>query len=387
MRGSRDLPNGGPLCPEGIFFAPNTTYRQWVLNIDTLNTGVAEFTTPPSGQNFDMPFIIMGPNTGSDSDSDGLFDVAEFILGTQLNSADSDGDGINDLAEVQNGLDPLNGRLFPTGIVASLPLQGDAKEVVVKGSTLNAEGRIAYVATGAFGLAIVDAMDFKFPIVLSQLDLAGDATDVDVDPRLNIAAVATAASGLAIVDVTDPSNPQLIRTIAGNATQVEVFEGVAYTNQGSDLRAYDLLTGERLQSLALNGGNITGIAREGSVFYTMDDSRVLRTVDLSTGLMVAQGTLTMPAGGGKLFVGNGIATWRRRSRSRPDSPRPTVSDPHDLVLLSGVDNNSIAGRAVGLANGGGLLVSVGYPGGWSGTRSLDVSNVTDPANTGSLCRS
>ena len=147
---------------------------------------------------------------------------------------------------------------------------------MVKGSTLNAEGRIAYVATGAFGLAIVDAMDFKFPIVLSQLDLAGDATDVDVDPRLNIAAVATAASGLAIVDVTDPSNPQLIRTIAGHATQVEVFEGVAYTNQGSDLRAYDLLTGERLQSLALNGGNITGIAREGSVFYTMDDSRILR---------------------------------------------------------------------------------------------------------------
>ena len=39
MRGSRDLPTGGPLCPDGFVFAANTTYRQWVLNIDTLETG------------------------------------------------------------------------------------------------------------------------------------------------------------------------------------------------------------------------------------------------------------------------------------------------------------------------------------------------------------
>ena len=390
MRGSRDLASGGPLCPDGIFFAPNTTYRQWVLNIDTLETGVSEFTTPPSGQNFDMPFIIMGSNTGPDSDSDGLFDQAEFILGTKPGSADSDGDGINDLAEIQNGLDPLSGLSFPTGIVASLPLQGDAQEVVVKGSTLNAEGRIAYVATGAFGLAIVDATDFKVPIVRSQLDLAGDATDVDVDPRLNIAAVATGASGLVIVDVANPSSPQLVRTIAGNTTQIEVFEGVAYVNQGGDLRAYDLLTGERQQSLPLNGGNITGIAREGSTLYTMDSARILRAVDLSTGLMVAQGTLTMPAGGGKLFVGNGIAYVATELSFTGGFATADVTNPNSLVLLSDVDNTSIAGKAVA-ANGSGLLVSVGNPGGAIGTRSLDVSNVTDPANTGgfqgtSVCR-
>ena len=224
-------------------------------------------------------------------------------------------------------------------------------------------------------------MDFKSPIVLSQLDLPGDATDVDVDPRLNIAAVAAAAGGLAIVDVTDPSSPQLLRTLASNATQVEVFEGVAYANHGSDLRSYDLLTGERLQSLPLSGGNITGIAREGSLLYTIDDSRILRAVDLSTGLMVARGTLTMPVGGGKLFVGNGIAYVSAELVFTAGFATANVTNPNGLVLLSDVDNNSIAGKAVA-ANGSGLLVSVGNPGNAIGTRALDVSNVIDPADTG-----
>ena len=67
--------------------------------------------------------------------------------------------------------------------------------------------------------------------------------------------------------------------------------------------AYDLATGNLLQTLATGGGNFTGLAGEGLFLYTMDANRVLHAIDLSDGDMVPRGALTMPAGGGKLFVG------------------------------------------------------------------------------------
>src|SRR5262249_46384567 len=110
-----------------------------------------------------------------DRDNDGLVDEAELAVGTSLVLPDTDGDGINDFAEVQQGLNPLDNRDFPSGIVASLPLQGQAKEVVVVGSTLAPQGQTAYVATGSYGLAIVNAPQFQKPVVLGQIDLPGDA--------------------------------------------------------------------------------------------------------------------------------------------------------------------------------------------------------------------
>lgn len=43
-----------------------------------------------------------------DSDSDGLNDSEEVLLGADLHSSDSDGDGFSDLAEVLSGYDPLS---------------------------------------------------------------------------------------------------------------------------------------------------------------------------------------------------------------------------------------------------------------------------------------
>ena len=59
-----------------------------------------------------------------------------------------------------------------------------------EGSTTNSQQQIAYVALGSRGLAIVDASQFQMPILLGQLDLPGDATDVAVDSSLGVAAVA-----------------------------------------------------------------------------------------------------------------------------------------------------------------------------------------------------
>jgi hypothetical protein len=72
-------------------------------------------------------------------------------------------------------LERFGTRPFATGVVGSVPLQGEAKEVVVAGSALNAQQQTAYVATGSAGLASVDTSQFTNPIVMAQLDfLVGD---------------------------------------------------------------------------------------------------------------------------------------------------------------------------------------------------------------------
>ncbi len=110
--------------------------------------------------------------------------------------------GLSDLAEIQQGLVPLSRRGFRTGLIASLPLPGEAREVVIEGLSqpavgietltrpagalsrptgegpLNAEQQTAYLALGARGLGIVNVSQFKMPILLGQLELPGDATNV-----------------------------------------------------------------------------------------------------------------------------------------------------------------------------------------------------------------
>lgn len=47
------------------------------------------------------------PGDTTDSDSDGLTDSQEIVLGTNPNNADTDGDGVNDYLEVLRGRNPL----------------------------------------------------------------------------------------------------------------------------------------------------------------------------------------------------------------------------------------------------------------------------------------
>jgi hypothetical protein len=241
---------------------------------------------------------------GPDSDEDGIPDFGEYVIGTTITDQDSDHDGVRDADELAQGLDPLDNRGFPIGVIASLPLQGPARRVVAVGSTLDPQGQTAYVATGGYGLAIVNASQFQKPIVLGQIDLPGDATDVSVDPNLRVAAVATNAGGLQFVDVSDPTSPKLLRTVNVTASQVEVVNGIAYATVGTTLQAFDVLTGENRQTLLLSGSTLIGLAREGTMLYTLDSNRRLQAIDIGGFLMVAHGSLTLPAGAD---VGDAIA--------------------------------------------------------------------------------
>ncbi len=335
---------------------------------------------------YDFPRFILRP-VGKllDFDNDNLVDIAELVIGTDANNPDTDNDGIKDGAEVEQGLDPLDDRGFPTGIISSLPLMGEAKEVVIQGSILQAEGQTAYIATGSHGLAIVDSTQFNNPIVLGQLDLPGINVDVAVESRLQMAVLAGSTGGLHFVDVSDPMLPTLIKTISINANLVVVLEGVAYVAVGSQLRSYDMATGDRLQTLILDGVDLTGLACEGLTLYSMDTNRILRAIDISGLEMIELGSVQMPDGGGRLFVGNGIAYAAATNNNRGGFATADVSIPDNIVILSGSDVPSgfVAPRTHIVANGSGIGILVGRPT-FGNINAFDLMDLSDQENTDSL---
>ncbi|MCA9048818.1 MAG: Ig-like domain-containing protein, partial [Planctomycetaceae bacterium] len=192
QRGVTDL--NGSLAT--LVLAPDATYRLSLLDLKTLKSGHYEFQTPASGSLFRIPTIQVRESSSSDVDQDGLGLDAELILGTFPDNADSDNDGIPDGAEVAQGLDPLGGRAFPTGVIASLPLLGEAREVILQADLQNGNGQLAWLATGSHGMAVVDATQFNNPIVLGQLELPGETTDIAVDSIRQRAVVAAGDAGL-----------------------------------------------------------------------------------------------------------------------------------------------------------------------------------------------
>ena len=268
---------------------------------------------------------------------------------------------------------------FPTGIISSLPLLGEAKGVVVEGSTTNSQTQTAYVATGSYGLAVVNASQFNNPIILGQLDLPGDATDVAVDSNLQIAAVATNNGGLQLVDVSDPMLPVLKQTININASQVEVVDGIAYATVGTSLRAVDLLSGEQIQQVTLpSSGTVTGLARDGSYLYGfISGPDIFFTVDISNSAAVTlkgQLTVSIASTDVGVFAGNGVASLAGSGLSTID-----ISDPANPILISSADNFFTARNVVLNGSGLGLVSQEGL--------GVGLYSLSDPQNTNNFITS
>jgi hypothetical protein len=370
-----------------LFLPPKQAYHIAIFDPVTGLIAHGYGITPPSGGDINLAGdLVFGPSTAPDSDGDGLPNDVEFAIGTSPKKIDSNGNGIDDFTEIiQNHTNPLAARLFPTGAIASLTLGGVAKAITLQGSTTNPQGQTAYVATGSSGLAIVDATQFTKPILLGQIHLPGDNHDVAVDPAAQIAAVAAGNGGLHLVDVSNPMQPALLQTVplAAGATAVTVLGGLAYVASGPNLVSIDTATGEVIQTLNLGGANLTSLTREGTRLFTLDANQTLRAVDVNDGLMTARGSVTVPAGGGKLFVGNGIVYVGAGFSGAEGFATVDVSDPDHLVVLSGVQLASIGGQMV-VANGSGLAVAIGSPALFAlgNVPLLDVVDVSNPANTG-----
>ena len=174
----------------------------------------------------------------------------------------------------------------------------------------------------------------------------------------------------------------LVHDVLIDATVVQVFAGIAYANDGSNLDAVDLATGDVLQTIYLGGAAITGLALDGSTLYTMDASDRLTVIDISTQATGQVGSVVLPKGGGSLFVANGVAYVPTNDVYSGGYLTVDVSNPSAPALIQTSQNIGIESGAIAL-NGSGLGVAVGKDGGGPvGVVGVDVVNTSDPTNTG-----
>ena len=221
-----------------------------------------------------------------------------------------------------------------------------------------------------------------------QIALTGNSVAVAYDPVNLEAAVASGAGGLNLVDVSDSSNPKLIMNVSlpFGTQAVEAYDGLFYVASGRFVITVDPVTGEIIQSLDTGGTTITGLSRDGSMLYTMDAAKRLTIVDASNFLMVKRGSVTLPEGGGSLFVSNGTAYAAAATRfaggyvtanvSNPDAPTSYPVDP----AYAAPPIPSLPSAGIGL-NGSGLGVLVGIPPRSATGPALELLNTSDPTST------
>jgi hypothetical protein len=379
---------GGKIMPGAStsdFLPPDRSYLLYMYQPSTNMSKVFSGETGASGAATNAGWLALDTIGGVDSNGDGIPDAGKIAIGLNPYTSDPDPLGISATAALDLGLDPLGEDGVVSGDVAALPLSGEAQQVVLSGATGNMPEQVAYVATGSYGLAIVDASQFTKPTVLGQLQLPGKATSVSVDPNLSIAAVADGSGGLDLVDVSSPAQPKLLQTISVNASQVVAVEGIAYAAVGNQLKSYDMLTGEVAQTLSLGGGTISGLVRDGSFLYTIDNNNTLRVIDISQPLMVARGGVALPQGGGGLVVGGGVAYVAATSYIYGGYETVDVSNPDNPTLIAGTSSTqtTAAPNPVLAVNGSGtaLVANGAFRG---ATAGVQVYNSSDPTKTGNF---
>ncbi|MBX9579612.1 MAG: Ig-like domain-containing protein [Gemmataceae bacterium] len=366
----------------------HTAFTASIFDATQAASATVAFRTGAPGSTLYLDEICVDQVDPDDMDGDGIGSTGERAIGTSASAADTDGDGLDDLAEVRQGLDPLGGRGFPTGVIASLALRGEARSLEVVGSAAIATRQITYVATGSHGLAVVDASNFQNPAVLGQLDLPGDAADVAVDPVTNVAVVAAGDGGLHFVDVSDPMLPRLTRTARVVATQVEIIDGLAFAAASGRLYAYDPQSGELMTVTSVGDtAAVNGMGHEGDALFTLDATRTLRAFTRSGLGLTPRGPLVLPQGAGPVHVSNGVAyiavggTFVQGGFVTVD-----VSNPDALTLISPSDvGGAFAAPGAAVAtNGSGTALLVGTALTAPRRTAVDVLNVRDPADTNAV---
>ncbi|HYH87460.1 MAG TPA: Ig-like domain-containing protein [Pyrinomonadaceae bacterium] len=191
--------------------------------------------------------------------------------------------------EARNGLltarAAVNVAPFTPVLLSSLQLAGDANNVDVSGNT-------AYVAVGNAGLQVLDVSDRRAPHSVATFDTPGHANDVRVVG--STVYIADGASGLRIIDVSDPAHPALRGAVdtPGDARDVVVYGTRAYVADGTaGLQVIDVSNPAAPTILRTvdTPGNALGVDVAGNIAVVSDGFPVngVRVIDL-TNLAAAQ---------------------------------------------------------------------------------------------------
>jgi membrane-associated phospholipid phosphatase len=378
-----------------FFVPPETAYHEAIF--DPISGLIAnEYgTTPPSGAPLMLPNPVFVASNAIDTDGDGLPDDVEFAIGTSPTNAYTAGDGIDDFTHVvidqtnPTGLVPLT-----TGVVSTVALQGMAQAVALQGSLQSSQGLTAYVATGSYGLAIVDASHFQKPVVLGQVQLQGNSIGVAVDPNLQIAAVAS-GSFLNLVDVSNPNTPSLASSVDIGASAVAVYQGIAYAASGNNVVAVDMGTSSILATEAFSGGTVDDLGIDQGNLYVLTSDGSTQTISkvvLDGGDLHAPSeslaiTGHPPTGPLHLFVANGyLYVGAADSSALSGAPGiEVIRDDGSKLTLVGAPSPILAFNVT--ANGSGLALYNSANPLLAATQTVYLLDLSDPTNTGKVITS
>ena len=362
---------------------PDTFYTLDAFDPKSGETGKSVFLSSASGTDTIVPDLAY-VNDQSPAFADGLTKTQANIIGVNPAIASNLVPGVTDLAALQQGLFDTQQLPTASGIQASLPMKGEAQAIALAGtSNINGARTLALLATGSYGMAIADVSTPTRPVLLSQLQLPGKATDIAVDSQRQVAAVADGAGGLALISYAAPAAPTLLATVPGQFAHVVISGGIAYASSGGSVLAFDAMTGDQLGQLDGAPGSISGMAIDGAMLYTMDGANALRAVAVNNGNLTLIGSLILPGGGNGLVVGNNVATVPAGDNGGNGGfITVDVTDPRHPALIASDSIRSNAGSAVAL-NGSGLGLFTGQLQilGQGLLSELDVVNTSDPTNT------
>ena len=304
-----------------------------------LTTVVDPATAPSVGGTTILPNYLLVEETGlvgTDTDMDGLSDSAEVVIGTQLLTADTDGDGILDGAEVELGLDPLDGLIAQTGIIATAGTPGSAADV-------SAFDDLVLVATGE-GVTLFNVFNGMSPLVVAQVPTPGDARAAALFGERVV--VADGPAGLVVIDYSDPPAAGVVlqKSVGAEANAVAVFAGVAYLGlESGTLLALEPTTGATLAVVDL-GAPVEDLFVTGDVLYAATSS-ALSTLPLLQPTLQVAGSVALPVPvldmqDNRVFVAGGVAYVTI------DTGYVTVdvTDPAQPFLIAGPSSSQLSWR-------------------------------------------
>ena len=313
-----------------VLIAPGNTVNAGavIFKADTDHDGMSDEDEAANGTDPNDP-----SDADADNDGDGLSNGDEVAAGTNVNNADSDGDGVPDGEEVRLGYNPSDPnntppvgvtltalqvtpnpvRLVVNSLLGQQPAQLTVTGVLSDGSTVNltsagntvyqtlqpavalvdGSGNVAGVSSGIATINVVNGsvsaqttinvVSFS-PSLMSFLQLAGQANDVDISG--DFAYVAVGSAGIQVVNVANRRAPYIVATLdtSGTANNIRVVGNLAYVADGSaGLKIIDVANPAApfLRGTIDTPGDAQGVVVYGSRAYVADGAAGLQIINVN----------------------------------------------------------------------------------------------------------